>query len=134
MKDLFGVKLIEKIIGFLARDPQDGQLPGVSTADSVETLRQALRVLWHCGNDPRGRKEMLKADGVKVVTAYLNAGDAKVREAAVCALNVASLETQGKKEVLQHSPASLAALLHSGDDDTPYLHETCVQLTRCASE
>uniref|UniRef100_A0A7S2PBY5 Armadillo repeat-containing protein 8 n=1 Tax=Zooxanthella nutricula TaxID=1333877 RepID=A0A7S2PBY5_9DINO len=134
MNDLFGVGLIERIVGFLAVVPQDGKLVGASAEDSVEILRQALRVLWHCGNDPRGRKEFLKAAGVKVATQYLVAGDAKVREAAVCALNVASLETQGKKDILQHSPVGLAALLHSGDSETPYLHETCVQLVRSASE
>merc|ERR1719326_2017933 len=76
---------------------------------------------------------MLGADGVRVITAYLEHGDTKVREAAVCALNVISLETEGKKEVLQHSLSGLATLAHSSSE-TPYLHETCVQLCRCASE
>mmetsp|Transcript_72311 Transcript_72311/g.182352 ORF Transcript_72311/g.182352 Transcript_72311/m.182352 type:complete len:513 (+) Transcript_72311:105-1643(+) len=134
MKDLFGVHLLERIVGFLAKMPKDGLLPGASQADSVETLRQALRVLWHCGNDPRGRKETLKAEGVKVITAYLDASDSKVREAAVCALNVVSLETKGKEDILEHSPEGLAKLLQNGDAETPYLHETCVQLVRCASE
>mmetsp|Transcript_57815 Transcript_57815/g.149336 ORF Transcript_57815/g.149336 Transcript_57815/m.149336 type:complete len:512 (-) Transcript_57815:102-1637(-) len=134
MRDLFGVNLIERIVGFLAKIPQDGQLPGVSATDSVELARQALRVVWHCGNDPKGRKETLKAEGVQVITGYLDAGDSKVRESAVCALNVASLETQGKKDILQYSPEGLAKLLHRGDNETSYLHETCVQLIRSASE
>jgi len=133
MKDLFGVHLLERIVGFLAKVPQDGLLPGTSATDSVEIMRQALRVLWHCGNDQRGRKEILSAEGVRVITGYLQAGDAKVREAAVCALNVVSLETKGKMDVLEHSPQGLAALLLSGSE-TPYLHETCVQLVRCSSE
>lgn len=133
MKDLFGVHLLERIVGFLAKVPKDGLLPGASPTDSVETLRMALRVLWHCGNDPRGRRETLQADGVRVISAYLDAGDAKVREAAVCALNVVSLETKGKQDILEHSPEGLARLLLN-DVETPYLHETCVQLVRCASE
>merc|ERR1712228_308594 len=54
-------------------------------------------------------------------------------EAAVCALNVIALETDGRKEVLGHSVESLAKLLQS-ENETPYLHETCVQLCRVASE
>jgi len=76
---------------------------------------------------------MLAADGVRVITGYLGHSDMKVREAAVCALNVISLETEGKKDVLQHSLSGLAELAHSSKE-TPYLHETCVQLCRCASE
>merc|ERR1719401_170167 len=56
-----------------------------------------------------------------------------VREAAICALNVISLETLGKQEVLKHSKDGLADLLDS-KEETAYLHETCVQLCRCASE
>lgn len=134
MRDLFGVHLIERVVGFLERAPKDGCLPGASEADSTQVLREALRLLWHCGNDPRGRKETLQAEGVRVITGYLDAGDTKVREAAVCALNVVSLETKGKQDILAHSPAGLAQLLHNGSEETPYLHETCVQLARCASE
>merc|ERR1719231_541566 len=77
---------------------------------------------------------MLKADGVRVITTYLGENqDPKVREAAICALNVISLETNGKKEVLAHSTEAFARLLHS-DKETAYLHETCVQMIRAASE
>jgi len=134
MKDLFGVSFIKNLLGFLERVPEDGKLPHAPPTESMETLRQALRVLWHCGNDPRGRKETLQAQGVRVITGYLMTGDPKVREAAVCALNVASLETQGKRDILEHSQEGLATLLNNGDSETPYLHETCVQLVRCASE
>merc|ERR1719498_2334472 len=68
MRDVLGVGLIGKVIVFL------GQINGISVlrpADSTETVRQALRFLWHVGNDPEGRKEMLKADGVRVITTYL---------------------------------------------------------------
>jgi hypothetical protein len=132
MRDVLGITLLSRIISFLGRIPKGG-MPVVTPAESTETVRQALRVLWHCGNNPDGRKEMLKADGVKVITTYLNDADVKVREAAVCALNVISLETEGKKEVLKHSKEGLALLLHS-TKETPYLHETGVQLCRCASE
>jgi len=133
MRDLFGVGLIAKIVGFLDHTPQDlAQIP-LSAEAATDTLRQALRVLWHTGNDPRGRLEAHGADGVRVVTMYLKHADPKVREAAVCALNVASLETQGKKEVLRHSIEGLGELLHN-EKETPYLHETCIQLCRCASE
>lgn len=133
MRDLFGVGLIAKVIEFLDCMPKDAGIKVVSREESTDTQRQALRLLWHTGNDPRGRSETLKADGVRVITAYLGSPDAKIREAAVCALNVASLETQGKKDVLQHSVEGLGALLHS-EGETAYLHETCVQLCRCASE
>lgn len=133
-RDIFGTSLLAKVIGFLARVPSENRcLPAVSQEESTEIVRQALRLLWHCGNDPRGRREMLKADGVRTVTEYLDHADAKVREAAVCALNVISLETQGKEHILLHSLAPLAELLHS-DAETVYLHETCVQLCRSASE
>jgi len=131
MRDVLGVGLIGKVIVFL------DQINGISVlrpADSTETLRQALRFLWHVGNDPEGRKEMLKADGVRVITTYLDENqDAKVREAAICALNVISLETNGKMEVLKHSTAAFARLLMS-NQETAYLHETCVQLIRASSE
>jgi hypothetical protein len=111
-----------------------GNIPHVRPADSTEIIRQALRMLWHLGNDPTGRKEMLKADGVRIITTYLLAHyDAKVREAAICALNAISLETHGKMEVLKHSTEAFARLLHS-DQETAYLHETCVQLCRASSE
>jgi hypothetical protein len=91
-------------------------------------------MLWHVGNDPEGRVEMLKADGVRVITIYLDANqDAQVREAAVCALNVIALESNGKMEVLKHSTEAFARLLHS-DQETAYLHETCVQLIRASAE
>jgi len=134
MRDLFGVHLIERLVGFLERAPKDDCLPGASVTDSVQAVREALRVLWHCGNDPRGRRETLQAEGVRVITGYLNTGDAKVREAAVCALNVVSLETKGKQDILAHSTEGLAQLLQNGEEETTYLHETCVQLARCASE
>eukprot|EP00929_Paragymnodinium_shiwhaense_P119366 TRINITY_DN91257_c0_g1_i1.p1 TRINITY_DN91257_c0_g1~~TRINITY_DN91257_c0_g1_i1.p1 ORF type:complete len:518 (+),score=109.57 TRINITY_DN91257_c0_g1_i1:89-1642(+) len=132
LRDVFGITLLGRVIAFLGQVPKGG-IPVVSEEESTETVRNALRFLWHCGNDPVGRKEMLAADGVRFITAYLQHGDTKVREAAVCALNVISLETSGKKEVLQHSLSGLAALAHSRGE-TPYLHETCVQLCRCASE
>merc|ERR1711904_747493 len=69
----------------------------------------------------------------EVITAFLNDQDAKVREGAVCALNVLSLEIPGKKDILEHSTVPLAELLHS-ERETQYLTETCVQLCRCASE
>jgi len=134
MRDLFKVDFIKVLLGFLQRASKEGRLPSMAPADSVETLRQALRVLWHCGNDPQGRKETLQSEGVRIITLYLGASDPKVREAAVCALNVASLETQGKRDIFEHSQEGLAALLQSGETETPYLHETCVQLVRCASE
>jgi|Transcript_115592 hypothetical protein len=131
MRDIWGTGLIGKVIAFLGK--LDG-IPALRPADSTETTRQALRMLWHIGNDPTGRKEMLKADGVRVITMYLGSQhDAKVREAAICALNVISLETNGKMEVLKHSTESFARLLHS-DQETAYLHETCVQLCRASSE
>lgn len=133
MRDVLGVSLIGKIIIFLGRIDREWGIPALRRPESTETVRQALRMLWHCGNDPAGRKEMLKANGVQIITTYLENHDAKVREAAVCALNVISLETPGKQEVLKHSTAELATLLHS-DKETAYLHETCVQLCRCASE
>lgn len=134
MRDLLdGVGLIAKLIMFLDQMPRDVGISVVSAEESTDAQRQTLRLLWHTGNDPRGRSETLKADGVRVITAYLASADAKVREAAVCALNVASLETQGKRDMLQHSVEGLAGLLHS-EVETQYLHETCVQLCRCASE
>jgi len=132
MRDLFGIRLTAKVIEFLDNMLKDG-ISVIALEECTDTQRQALRLLWHTGNDPRGRSEMLKSSGVRVVTAYLDSPDAKIREAAVCALNVASLETQGKKDVLQHSVDGLGRLLHS-EAETPYLHETCVQLCRCASE
>lgn len=80
-----------------------------------------------------GRKESLKAEGVRVVTRYLTDKDQKVREAGICALNVIALETQGKKDVLQFSLEAMADLLHS-ERETAYLQEACVQLARGASE
>mmetsp|Transcript_126490 Transcript_126490/g.252733 ORF Transcript_126490/g.252733 Transcript_126490/m.252733 type:complete len:541 (-) Transcript_126490:9-1631(-) len=133
MRDLFGVGLIAKIVGFLGHLPKDHAQNPLSPEAATDTLRQALRVLWHTGNDPRGRLEAHGADGVRVVTNYLKHTDPKVREAAVCALNVASLETQGKKDVLRYSIGGLGELLHN-DKETPYLHETSIQLCRCASE
>lgn len=133
MRHLFGVGLIARIVIFLHRIPENHLLPAVTEADSTATVWQALSVLWHCGNDVRGRREMLDADAVRIITLYLNHKDAKVREATVCALNVISIETQGKKEVLSFSVNGLAQLLHS-KNETTYLHETCVQLCRCASE
>lgn len=133
IRDVLGVNLIAKICSFLGRVPREGGFAQVSEEESTETVKHALRVLWHVGNDPAGRKEMLKADGVRVVTFFLNHKDAKVREVGVCALNVASLETPGKAEVLKHSVKALSELLHSSEE-TPYLHETAVQLCRCAAE
>jgi hypothetical protein len=131
MRDVLGVGLIAKVIVFL---DQITGIPALRQADSTETLRQALRMLWHVGNDPAGRKEMLKADGVRVIVSYLGASqDPKVREAAICALNVISLETDGKMEVLKYAIEPFARLLHS-DKETAYLHETCVQLCRASSE
>lgn len=75
---------------------------------------------------------MLKADGIRVISEYLKHADAGVREAAICAISVISLETSGKQEVQRHSKESIAALLHA--DETPYVHQTSVQLARAASE
>jgi hypothetical protein len=134
MRDVLGVGLIAKVTAFLDRVPESGRpIPQVLLDDSVEIVRQVLRLLWHIGNDPQGRKEMLKADAVAAISRYLKYGDSKAREAAVCALNVISLETMGRKEVLGNSVEALAELLRS-DEETPYLHETAVQLCRCASE
>jgi len=133
LRDLIGCGLIGKLCVFLSRVPPGQGIPVVSPEQSTETVRQALRVIWHIGNDMHGRVEALKAKGVEVITAFLSDQDAKVRECAVCALNVLSLEIPGKKDILQHSVVPLAALLHS-DRETPYLTETCVQLCRCASE
>jgi len=135
MRDVLGVGLIAKVILLLGgQNLQVNGIPTLRPADSTETVRQALRMLWHVGNDPEGRKEMLAADGVRVITTYLDANqDPKVREAAICALNVISLETNGKMEVLKHSTEAFARLLHS-DQETAYLHETCVQLCRASSE
>lgn len=133
MRHLCGIGLIARIVTFLHHIPENNVLPAVTEADSTATVWQALSVLWHCGNDVRGRREMLDADAVRIITLYLNHKDAKVREATVCALNVISIETQGKKEVLSFSVNGLAQLLHS-KNETTYLHETCVQLCRCASE
>lgn len=133
MRDLLGIGLIAKVVGFLGRALAAAGVPAVGGEESVEIVRQALRLIWHCGNDPRGRREALKADGVRGITAFLDDKDAKVREAVVCALNVIALETPGKIDVLKHSKEGLARLLLS-EDETPYLHETCVQLCRCASE
>jgi len=133
MRDLFGVGLIAKLIAFLDAVAQDSEVSAVTAEEYTDTQRQALRLLWHTCNDPQGRSEVLKASGVRVITAYLANADAKVREAAVCALNVASLETQGKKDLLLSSVEGLASLLHS-EEETQYLHETCVQLCRSASE
>lgn len=133
MRDVLGIGLIAKVIAFLGRVPTGEGIAAMDDKDSNETVHQALRLIWHVGNDPRGRKESLKADGVAVITDYLEDGDQKVREAAICALNVISLETQGKKDVLEHSVEKLSHLLHS-TEETPYLHETCVQLCRAASE
>jgi hypothetical protein len=131
MRDILGTGLIGKVIVFLGKI--DG-IPALRPADSTETVRQALRMLWHIGNDPTGRKEMLKANGVQIITLYLGSQhDAKVREAAICALNVISLETNGKMEVLKHSTQAFARLCHS-NQETAYLHETCVQLCRASSE
>jgi hypothetical protein len=128
LEDILGVGLLAKVIGFLARVPTDG----IPSEKSTETVRQGIRLLWHSGNDARGRKEMLKADGIRVVSGYLKHEDAGVREAAVCAISVISLETAGKKEVLEHSKESLAAMLFA--DETPFVHQTSVQLARAASE
>lgn len=126
MRDVLGCGLIGKLITFLGQI--DG-IPVMKASDSTETVRQGLRVLWHIGNDPAGRKEMLKADGVRIITAYLQNNDPKVREAAICALNVISLETAGKKEVDKHSTEAFAKLLHS-TEETAYVQEVCVQICR----
>jgi hypothetical protein len=132
-RDVFNVGLIAKVIGLLKRIPEDTGIRVVSKEESVELTRQALRFLWHCGNDQQGRVEMLKADGVAVVTRYLSDADAAVRETATCMLNVVALETQGKKDILAHSIGALSRLLHS-KDETDYLHDVCVALCRCAAE
>lgn len=133
LRDLIGCGLIGKLCVFLHRVPPGQGIPVVTPEQSTETVRQALRVIWHIGNDMYGRQEALKAKGVEVITAFLRDQDSKVREGAVCALNVLSLEIPGKKDILEHSTVPLAELLHS-DRETQYLTETCVQLCRSASE
>lgn len=129
LQDIVGVALLEKVIAFLGRVPPEG----IPSEKSTETLRCSIRLLWHAGNDSAARKEMLGADGVRVVSLYLTHSDAGVREAAVCALSVLSLETWGKQEVLKHSKEALAQMLYSSEE-TVFVHKTCVQLTRAASE
>jgi hypothetical protein len=131
-QDVLGCGLIQKIVQFLAKVPMDSGIPALEQEDSTELVRQALRVLWHVGNDPTGRKEMLKADAVSVVTRFLADQDSKNRETAVCVLSVIALETPGKKEILKCSKEALATLLHN--KETAFLHETCVQLCRCVAE
>lgn len=135
MRDIFstGFGLIGKVVKFLGNVPIDKPMPGIDAELSTNIVRQALRLLWHCGNSAQGRIETLQAGGAKCITDFLSHNDAKVREAAVCALNVISLETQGKKDVLQHSLEAIARIIHS-ESETTYLHETCVQLCRCAAE
>mmetsp|Transcript_36427 Transcript_36427/g.66732 ORF Transcript_36427/g.66732 Transcript_36427/m.66732 type:complete len:527 (-) Transcript_36427:21-1601(-) len=133
LRDVFGVDLLRRVICFLESLAGGKGIAAVNQSETTDIVRHSLRMLWHCGNDPIGRKELLKADGVRVITLYLPHEDSKVREAAVCALNVASLETFGKQEVLKHSIEPLGRLLHS-QEETTYLHETCVQLCRCAAE
>jgi len=133
MRDILGVGLIAKVVTLLGRIPLETGIPVITLPESIEMVRHAMRLLWFCGNHAEGRRETLKADAVSVITWYLRHSDAKVREAAVCALNVVSLETAGKKEVLKHSLDPLSQLLHS-EEETTYLHETCVQLVRCAAE
>lgn len=133
MRDIIGTGLIAKVVGFLARLPI-GEIPSaVSAEEATDIVRQALRLLWHCGNHPRGRVEVLQAQGVRVVTQHLSHADSKVRETAICVLNVVSLETKGKKDVLEHSLEEISRIIHS-DAETTYTQETCVQLCRCASE
>ncbi|CAK8989815.1 unnamed protein product [Durusdinium trenchii] len=107
--------------------------PGIDAELSTKIVRQALRLLWHCGNSTQGRVEAIQANGAACITQFLSHHDAKVREAAVCALNVISLETRGKKDVLEHSLEAIGRIIHS-ESETTYLHETCVQLCRSAAE
>lgn len=135
MRDIFstGFGLIGKVVRFLGNVPAGQPMPKLEQQLSTDIVRQALRLLWHCGNCPQGRCETLEADGAKVITQFLSHEDAKVREAAICALNVISLETRGKKDILQHSLEAIARTIHS-TSETTYLHETYVQLCRSASE
>jgi len=135
MRDIFstGFGLIGKVVKFLENVPIDKPMPSIDVELSTNIVRQALRLLWHCGNSAQGRVETLQADGAHCITQFLSHNDAKVREAAVCALNVISLETRGKKDILQHSLDAIARIIHS-ESETTYLHETCVQLCRCAAE
>jgi hypothetical protein len=133
MRDILGTGLIAKVVGFLGNVPGGSALPGVAPEKSTDIIRQALRLLWHCGNNPKARVETLQAEGVATITHFLGHTDSKVREAAVCALNVVSLETNGKKDVLKYSLEEVSRIIHS-DGETTYLQETCVQLCRCASE
>jgi hypothetical protein len=134
MRDFLGTGLIAKVITLISRiEPNSSGLAHFATEESIEAVRNALRLLWFAGNDARGRIEMVKADGVQVVSGYLGDSDPKVREAAVCALNVITLETDGKKHALEFSVGPIANLLLS-DKETPYLIETAVQLVRVCSE
>jgi hypothetical protein len=128
IEDIIGIDLLAKVVGFLSKVPNQA----IPCEEATEIVRQALRLLWHSANDARGRKEMLKADGIRVISGYLKNADAGVREAAVCAISVISLETTGKKEVLTYSKESLATMLFA--DETPFVHQTSVQLARAASE
>lgn len=130
-RDLLGTGLLLKTVSFLSR-LAEGTLP-TSEEQSTEITKQALRLLWHFGNVECGRVEILQAGGVAVVTQYLQHPNALVRETAMCTLNVVSLETRGKKEVLEHSLHLIASILHS-KDETEYLHRTCTQLVRNAAE
>jgi len=133
MRDILGTGLIAKVVGLLGNVPGGSAIPGIASETSTDIVRQALRLLWHCGNNPKGRVETLQAEGVATITPFLRHTDAKVREAAICALNVVSLETNGKKDVVKHSLEEIARIIHS-DAETTYLQETCVQLCRNASE
>jgi len=135
MRDIFstGFGLIGKVVRFLGNVPTGQPMPQLQSELSTEIVRQALRLLWHCGNYPQAREETLEAGGTKVITQFLAHDDVQVREAAVCALNVISLETRGKKDLLEHSLEAVARIIHS-ESETTYLHETCVQLVRSASE
>eukprot|EP00913_Durusdinium_trenchii_P026152 g24534.t1 len=106
-------------------DDPGGARPGIDAELSTKIVRQALRLLWHCGNSTQGRVEAIQANGAACITQFLSHHDAKVREAAVCALNVISLETRGKKDVLEHSLEAIGRIIHS-ESETTYLHETCV--------
>mmetsp|Transcript_22568 Transcript_22568/g.59602 ORF Transcript_22568/g.59602 Transcript_22568/m.59602 type:complete len:519 (-) Transcript_22568:52-1608(-) len=133
VRDVFNCGLLDKVIRFLEFVPPDGRVVVAPPAESCEIVRQCLRFLWHCGNDQQGRREALKAEGVRVITRYLADKDQKAREAAICALNVVALETQGRKDLLEHSLEAMTNLLHS-IKETHYLQEACVQLVRGASE
>merc|ERR1719456_1363139 len=99
-RDLLGCSFVAKLCELMRRLPPGMKIPSVKKAAlnmERETTRQGLRLLWAVGNEELGRKEALAAEATPTVTCFLVEKDAKVRETAICVLNVLSLEIAGKK-------------------------------------